>query len=138
MTNVKEVNILNVLATDPIDLATWISTNLLDIRLPVPGPNCTLNAHGEVLPLLATITNNLSLATELYVQVAGSKPAWAKLKRDDANRKAEAENALGVITTHLDMLYRAIQTLDGQRESARSMLSSANNIGRMFQTNQMP
>lgn len=133
--NTPNVNITNVLSTDPIDLAQWISVKLLNLRIPVPGPNNMLNIYGEVMPLIPMIANRISFATELYVQCAGAKPTYTKLKKDPAT-KSQAEDALAVISSHLDMLYRAIQTLDAQRESASRMITGSNNANRIFSAGQ--
>lgn len=125
------VNITNVLCVDPLELAKWTSVKLLNLRLPVPGPNNMLNIYGEVMPLMATITNRISFATELYVQCAGAKPAYTKMKKDPAT-KATAEDALAIIGSHLDVLYRAIQTLEAMREAASRMITGSNNAGRIF------
>lgn len=127
---IPDVNIMNVLNTDPSSLAQWVAVKLLNIRLPMPGPNQMLNVN-EILPLMPMIANRISFATELYVQCAGAKPAYTKLKKNP-DHKSEAEDCLAVIASHLDMLYRAIQTLEAQRESASRMITGSNNLARVL------
>jgi len=129
--SIPDVNITNILATDPADLAKWVATRLLNLRLPIPGPNHTLNLQGEILPILPAIANRISFATELYVQCAGAKPGWTKAKKNPDTKEA-AEDALAVLNSHMDCLYRAIQTLESQRESASRLITGANSLDKMY------
>lgn len=129
--NVPNVTILNVLTATPDDLANFVALRLLNVRIPVPGVNHTMNFGADIVPLLPIIANRLAFATELYVKCAAAKPAWQKAKRDPAT-KAQAEDALAVITSHIDILYRAIQTLTEQREAAGRLITGSNNVDRMY------
>jgi hypothetical protein len=121
-----------VLGIAPYDLSIWISNNLLNIRLPVPGPNSTLNIQTDILPLMATISNNMSLATELYNVCVGAKAPWTiKKKLAGAEDKTLAENNITTLGAHVDILYRTIQTLDAQRETASRLMTGTNQTTRL-------
>jgi hypothetical protein len=115
-----EVNIMNILSTPPHELAQWISENILDLKLPKPGINTTIDVQTEVLPVLIEATNRLSFITGLYSMCVGAKAPWSQAKKNP-DKKSEAETVITVISASIDILYRTIQTLDAIRESATSL-----------------
>lgn len=129
MTN---IDITNVLQTQPLELAMWASQNLLDIKVPVPGLNGTLNVATEIMPKLALITNRMSLATELYIICVGAKAPWTAAKKDP-EQKAKADQIVTTLGAHIDILYRCIQTLDANRETASRLITGANQQMRLGQ-----
>jgi hypothetical protein len=126
------ITVQNILQTQPLQLAEWVSQNLLDVRLPVPGSNSSLNVHTDVVPLLPVIANKMAVCTELYNMCIGAKAPWSVAKRI-SERKAEAENNVTTLSAHIDILYRTIQTLDALRETASRMVTSANQAIRLNQ-----
>lgn len=130
MENSLDVNITNVISITPFELAQWVSANLLDIRIPVPGPNHVVNIQTEIMPKIATIANRMSLATELYNICVGAKAPWTNAKKDPT-RKADAELAVTTLSAHIDILYRTIQTLDAQRESASRLMTGITQVARL-------
>jgi len=117
----RDVNITNILQVSPSELADWVSSNLLSVRLPTPGPNHTLNPQKDLVPLLPDIANRILVATELYITVVGAKPAWTIEKRN--GNKEAAESAITVLSANIDLLHRSIQSLNTTYEAASRMLT---------------
>lgn len=115
-----EITILNVTTTDPMELGVWAATNLLNARLPMPGPNHTLNISGELVPLLAELANRQSFATELYVVVVGATPTQSSIRRTGETTTKELSESMN---KRKDILYRTIQTLEAIRETASRMIT---------------
>lgn len=115
-----EITILNVTTTDPMELGIWAATNLLNARLPIPGPNHSLNISGELVPLLAELANRQSFATELYVVVVGATPTQSSIRRTGETTTKELSESMN---KRKDILYRTIQTLEAVRETASRMIT---------------
>lgn len=124
------VDITNVLGTNPYDLAQWLSINMLSTKLPVPGPNRVVNIATEIMPLMAVISNNILLTTELYNICVGAKAPWTILKKDP-DKKVQAEGTITTLSAHIDMLYRTLQTLESTRETASRLMTGINNMDRL-------
>lgn len=111
-----DVTILNVLTVTPLELSNFISVVLFqDVQLPHPNPNQPVDVINAVFPLLPILANKSVFATELYIQCVGAKPGATKILGDLMNTTN--------INAKIDMLYRAIQTLEACRETAISMKS---------------
>lgn len=123
------LNVTNILHVTPLELANWISTDLLVNRIPAYSANNTLNIQGDILPMLPTITNNISLATEFYAIVVGASPTLTTVRNavDGGLTKDMAES----LSKKKEMLYRAIQTLESNRETLSRMITCMNDINRM-------
>lgn len=115
-----EITILNVTTTDPMELGIWAATNLLNVRLPQPGPNHTLNISGDLVPMLADLANRQSFATELYVVVVGATPTQSSIRRTGETTTKELSESMN---KRKDILYRTIQTLEAIRETASRMIT---------------
>lgn len=115
-----DITILNVTTTDPSELGVWAATNLLNVRLPMPGPNHTLNIAGELVPMLADLANRQSFATELYVTVVGATPTQSSIRRTGETTTKELGESMN---KRKDILYRTIQTLEALRETASRMIT---------------
>lgn len=114
------INILNVLDANPLDLAMWINANVMNVRLPVPGPNYTINVETEILPVLATIANHEALITELYILVVGATPTMTAVRtQKDGDIKATAES----LNRKKDILKTALSTLENLRETASRLMT---------------
>ena len=117
----ENVNVTNVLDVSALDLALWVASNL-DLRLPRPGPNHTLNVQQEIVPILADLANRQILMTELYVIVVGATPTATQTRvAGQVSAKEQAE----VLGRKKDVLYRAIQTLEAVRETASRMITGS-------------
>jgi len=115
-----DITILNVTTTDPMELGVWAATNLLNVRLPMPGPNHTLNISGDLVPMLADLANRQSFATELYVVVVGATPTQSSIRRTGETTTKELSESMN---KRKDILYRTIQTLEAIRETASRMIT---------------
>lgn len=119
----NQVTILNVLETKPLDLGIWVAQNILNIRIPAPGPNYNLDIQHDVVPLLPDLANRQALVTELYVVVVGGTPTQTSVRTSD---KAGGVKELSEeMTRRKDILYRTIQTLEAMRETASRMITAA-------------
>ena len=120
----EEITVMNVAKVSTLDLALWLSTKMLDMRLPIYGINSTPDIKGDLVPLLPVIANRLAVATELYIICTGVKAGLNTSKKiGAADEKADATSKLININAHIDILYRTIQTLESQRESASRMMT---------------
>lgn len=126
------VTITNILNTAPYDLAVWVSDNVLNVTLPIPGPNTTLNVQTELLPIVARLSNNMALVTNLHNVCIGAKSGWTIAKRlaVDVDKK-KADDNVTTLGALVDILYRTIQTLDAQRESASRLMTGTNHTQRL-------
>lgn len=116
------INVTNVLDCSSLDLALWTVENLLNVKIPTPGPNHTLNVQAEIVPILAELANKQLLATELYVMVVGATPTQSSVRSSEGgDAKARSE----VLGRKKDILYRAIQTLEAARETASRMITGS-------------
>jgi hypothetical protein len=116
-----DVNVTNVLTVPPDKLAMWVRDNLLNVRLPIPGANHTLNPQTDIVPILPDIANRIVIATELYIIVVGAKPAWTIEKR--TGDKDKAADAITVLSANVDLLHRTIQSLNTVYEAASRMMT---------------
>ncbi len=115
-----DVTILNVTTTDPLELGLWAASTLLNVRLPKPGPNETLNIPGVLVPMLAELANRQSFATELYVTVVGATPTQTSIRSSGQTTTKEMAESMN---KRKDILYRTIQTLEAIRETASRMIT---------------
>ena len=118
------VDVTNVVDVSPIDLATWISSDILNVILPEFGPNITL-AVNDVIELLPVISNKIAMTTEFYNHCVGAKSMLAGAKKHD---KTPVEPSLTYMTSKVDMLYRTVQSLESLRETASRMLTGMNSM----------
>lgn len=116
------VNVTNILDVSTLDLALWAAANLLETRLPRPGPNHTLNVQQELVPILSDLANKQLLATELYVIVVGATPTATSIRKAGEASAKEVSEGLG---RKKDILYRSIQTLEAARETASRMITGS-------------
>lgn len=116
----EDITILNVTKTDPFELGVWVASTLLNVRLPKPGPNETVDISGVLVPMLADLANRQSFATELYVTVVGATPTQTSIRTSgEATTKELSES----MNKRKDILYRTIQTLEAVRETASRMIT---------------
>jgi hypothetical protein len=117
-----EVNVTNILDVPALDLALWAVNNLLNVQIPQPGPNHTLNVQGEIVPVLSQLANKQLLATELYVIVVGATPTQTSVRSSGGS---DVKMTAEVLSRKKDILYRVIQTLEAARETASRMITGA-------------
>ncbi len=115
-----DVTILNVTTTDPLELGMWAASHLLNVRLPKPGPNESLDISGVLVPMLAELANRQSFATELYVTVVGATPTQTSIRSSGQTTTKEMAESMN---KRKDILYRTIQTLEAIRETASRMIT---------------
>jgi hypothetical protein len=115
---VNDVSILNILDVTPLDLGVWLSSNILDIRLPVPTPNQPLDINTDIIPVMPVIANRIMVVTELYCICMGAKPLATKSTAEDPLSTAN-------LNAKIDSLYRCCQSLEAIRNTAASMRSTA-------------
>lgn len=116
----QDITILNVTTADPLELGMWAATTLLNVRLPKPGPNESLDISGILVPLLAELANRQSFATELYVTVVGATPTQTSIRTSGQTTTKELSESMN---KRKDILYRTIQTLEAIRETASRMIT---------------
>lgn len=115
-----DITILNVTTADPLELGMWAATTLLNVRLPRPGPNESLDISGVLVPMLADLANRQSFATELYVTVVGATPTQTSIRTSGETTTKELAEGMN---KRKDILYRTIQTLEAVRETASRMIT---------------
>ena len=128
------ITIENIMDADLLEFADWLDNNVLGIRLPQPGPNTAASTvMPEVRSLLAVIPNRISFATELYAIVTAKMAAYKVDQRRLGNNKTTAkddDNTARMMCMQ-DLLYRSIQTLQTQYESASRMITVMDSENKM-------
>lgn len=125
-----QVTVLNILQTQPQDLAQWVATELLAVRLPEPGPNHTIDVGTDILPKFAIIANKVVFASELYAIVVGAKVGWS-ITKEAGTDPVNAKNAITTLNANIEMLHRAIQSLQTMYEAASRTMTGVNNTERI-------
>lgn len=118
----QNINVTNILDVSALDLALWICDSVLQVRLPKPGPNHTLNVQSEVLPVMADLANKQLLLTELYVIVVGATPTQSSVR---SSGDTDAKGISEILGRKKDVIYRALQTLEAVRETASRMITGS-------------
>jgi len=113
---VTSVTVLNVLEVKALELAQWVSANILNVSLPEHGPNRQINVEAEIMPLLSITANRLVFTTELYIICMGAKTL--------ATKGVDDVMSVASINAKIDILYRTIQALEASRSTAISIRSS--------------
>ena len=119
-----DVTILNILQVQSVDLAKWISEEILNLKLPECGPNCTISIQNDIMPILAAATNRMSLITNFYNTVIGAKAPWSSAKKSP-DTKSAAESVIVVLNAHAEILYRTLQSLEAIKDSASRLMTGA-------------
>jgi hypothetical protein len=116
-----DINVLNVVDVPALDLAFWISANLLDVKIPQVDANSTVSIQGDLLPVLSAVAQRQIVATELYNVVVAVVPSQTSVKSsEDGPTLKEIAHELN---KKKDMLYRTIQTLESARETASRLMT---------------
>lgn len=118
---ITDVSILNVLSVSTVDLSLWLCTNVLEnAKLPENAINRTISIE-EIMALLPSLANKCTFVTQLYCMCVSAKPLSVKRLGAEAN-----EDPLSTVNINakIDMLYRAVQTLESTRETMISMKST--------------
>lgn len=126
----NEITIYNILQHSPLEVAQWVSANMLNVRIPQPGPTHTLDIQNELLPIIAQIANNIALCTDLHNICVGAKAPWTANKKNP-DKKAEAETNITIMGAHIDILYRTLQSLESMRESASRLMTGIGHMSRL-------
>lgn len=121
MTANNGVNVINILDCSSFDLSLWLVNNVLNLKLPRPGPNMAISGPHEALAVMAEATNRIMLVTELYIQVVGASPTQTSIKSNDEVKEHSQD-----MNKRKDILYRTIQSLDAMRDTASRMVTTAN------------
>jgi hypothetical protein len=116
-----DINILNVLEISALDLAFWINSNLMNVRVPVVGMNTTVNIVEDILPVLSKLANSQIVATEFYNVVTSSVPSSNSVKSSDTS--GGVKEMVHELNKKKDILYRTIQTLESARETASRLMT---------------
>lgn len=126
----NEITIYNILQHQPIELAQWLSEHVLNVRIPQPGPNHTLDIQTDLMPIIAQIANSIAMVTELYNLCVGAKAPWTANKKNP-DKKADAETNITIMGAHVDILYRTLQSLEAMRESASRLMTGVGHVNRL-------
>ena len=125
----RQVTILNVLEVPPPELAEWTACDLLSLRMPEPGPNCTVDIHADILPKLAIIANRIMLASEVYVILTGAHASWAVAKRNKLH--PDADNNITTLNDNIEIIHTAIRALQQMYEASSRLMTGLNSTERI-------
>lgn len=125
---VVNITVENVLTVTPLQLARWISSEILSIRLPLADVNSTLSITTDLVPLLPVISNRITLLTELFVIVVGATPPYTQVMSSGNKDMKALSEALG---RKKDELYRSIQTMESMRETVSRMMTGLSAVDKL-------
>jgi len=117
----EPLTILNVLDQKPENMAGYLNTHILSLKLPVYTANQQVSVPTEIIPRLSVYANNRCFVTELYNIVIAQ---YFKQKSSKRNDKDNYNDALYVeLDAKKEILYRTMQALEGLYEAASRIMT---------------